>query len=134
MGAGFLALFAFPFFWLLDTGSVPLIWLAIILVNVVGVYGMFAPQGALLAELFDTRVRYSGIAVSREVSAPFAGGIAPFVATALLAWSGGEPWPIALYAIVLALITFVSVYLTPETYHERAAEDDREVAIQRELA
>jgi MHS family shikimate/dehydroshikimate transporter-like MFS transporter len=114
-GSAFLALFAFPFFWLLNTKETGLIWLAIILANAVGVYAMFSPQAAYFAELFDTRVRYSGIAIAREVSAPFAGGIAPFIATALLQRTGTY-WPIALYMIGLALITVVAILLGPETY------------------
>ena len=80
-----------------------------------GIYAKFSPQAAYFAELFDTRVRYSGIALARELSAPLAGGIAPFVATALLS-STGAYWPVAVYMIILALITVVSVYLGPETY------------------
>src|SRR5215213_1169462 len=121
-GSAFLLLFAFPFFWLLNTESVVLIWLAIVLANTVGVYAMFSPQAAYFAELFDTRVRYSGLAISREVSAPFAGGIAPFIATGLLAWSGSY-WPVALYMIGLALITVVAVYLGPETYQRDISVD-----------
>jgi MFS family permease len=89
-----------------------LIWLAIVLANSVGVYSMFSPQAAYFAELFDTRVRYSGLALAREVSAPFAGGIAPFVATYLLSRTGTY-WPIALYMIVLALISLVAWPLGP---------------------
>jgi hypothetical protein len=122
MGSAFLALFAFPFFWLLNTEVTGLIWLAIVLANTVGVYAMFSPQAAYFAELFDTRVRYSGLAISREVSAPFAGGIAPFIATGLLAWSGSY-WPVALYMIGLALITVVAVYLGPETYQRDISVD-----------
>jgi MFS family permease len=99
-----------------------LIWLAIVLANAVGVYAMFSPQAAYFVELFDTRVRYSGLAISREVSAPFAGGIAPFIATGLLAWSGSY-WPVALYMIALALITVVAVYLGPETYQRDISVD-----------
>ncbi len=113
--AAFVALFAFPYFWLLDTEVPVLIWLAIILSYAVGTYGMLSPQSSFFPELFDARYRYSGMALSRELSAPVAGGVAPFIATALLAWSGGEPWPIALYLILLCLITLVSVYLAPET-------------------
>jgi metabolite-proton symporter len=116
MGAAiFMALYAFPYFWLLDTRVPVLIWLAIILSYAVGTYGMLAPQSAFFPELFNARYRYSGVALARELSAPVAGGVAPFIATALLAWSGGESWPIALYLILLALITIVSVYLAPET-------------------
>jgi metabolite-proton symporter len=120
-------LFAFPFFWLVDTKSTVLIWLALVLSISGTQYAMFAPQAAFLCELFSTRVRYSGIAFSREVSAPLAGGIAPFVATALVAWSGGDPWPLALYIVALALITLVSVYLAPERYQSDISEPEEQL-------
>jgi MHS family shikimate/dehydroshikimate transporter-like MFS transporter len=122
-GSAFLALFAFPFFWLLNTETSVLIWLAIVLANSVGVYSMFSPQAAYFAELFDTRVRYSGLALAREVSAPLAGGIAPFIATYLLSRTGTY-WPIALYMIVLALISLVALAFGPETYRRRMSEDE----------
>jgi hypothetical protein len=37
------------------------------------------------------------------------------IATALLGWSGGRPWPVALYMIGMALITYSSVFLAVET-------------------
>lgn len=116
-GSVFMVLFAFPFFWMLNTEATVLIWLAIVLANSVGVYSMFAPQAAYFAELFDTRIRFSGIALSRELSAPFAGGIAPFIATALLVWSGSY-WPIALYMMGLGLISAIALYFGPETYRK----------------
>jgi MHS family shikimate/dehydroshikimate transporter-like MFS transporter len=122
-GSAFLALFAFPFFWLLNTETNVLIWLAIVLANSVGVYAMFSPQAAYFAELFDTRVRYSGLALAREISAPVAGGIAPFIATYLLSRTGTY-WPIALYMIVLALISLVALAFGPETYQRRISEDE----------
>jgi MHS family shikimate/dehydroshikimate transporter-like MFS transporter len=122
-GSVFLLLFAFPFFWLLNTEVPVLIWLAIILANSLGVYAMFSPQAAYFAELFDTRVRYSGIALAREVSAPFAGGLAPFVATFLLSRTGTY-WPIAVYMMVLAVITIVAIALGPETYQREMSEEE----------
>jgi metabolite-proton symporter len=122
-GSAFLALFAFPFFWLLNTETSVLIWLAIVLANSVGVYSMFSPQAAYFAELFDTRVRYSGLALAREVSAPLAGGIAPFIATYLLSRTGTY-WPIALYMILLSLISLVALAFGPETYRRRMSEDE----------
>ncbi len=124
-GSAFLALFAFPFFWLLNTEVSVLIWLAIVLANSFGIYAMFSPQAAYFSELFDTRVRFSGIALAREISAPLAGGIAPFVATGLLL-STGSYWPIAVYMIALALITVVAVALGPETYGREMTSEEVE--------
>lgn len=119
----FCALFAFPFFWLLDTRSTPLIWLALILANGVGVGGMFGPQAAYFAELFGPRTRFSGFAFARELGSILAGGPAPFVATALVAGMGGQPWGVAGYIIVLALITAAAVYAGPETFRSDIAAD-----------
>jgi metabolite-proton symporter len=113
-GALFLGLFAFPFFWLVDSGVPVLIWLALTL-GLMATAAMYGPQAAFFSELFGTNVRYSGASLGSQLAAPLAGGLAPFISTALLRWSGGQPWPIALYMIGMVLITFVSVFLAAET-------------------
>ena len=113
-GALSLGLFAFPFFWLVDSGVPALIWLALVL-GLTAVAAMYGPQAAFFAELFGTNVRYSGASLGSQLAAPFAGGLAPLIATALLGWSGGRPWPVALYMIGMVLITFCSVFLAAET-------------------
>lgn len=122
-GAGFLVLLVFPFFWLLDTEVAVLVWLAIVLGFAVGNGAMFATQPAFFSELFGTSVRYSGVFLGYEVSAVFAGSLAPFIATVLIAWSGGNPWPVALYIMVLALISLISVYLATETFRGELTEE-----------
>ena len=122
-GAAFLVLLSFPFFWLLDTRVVVLIWLAIVLGYAVGNGAMFATQPAFFSELFGTNVRYSGVSLGYQLSAAFAGGLAPFIATALLAWAGGNPWPVSIYVAALALISLVSVYLAAETFRGEISEE-----------
>ncbi len=119
-GATFGLLFAFPLFWMLDTGDTLLVWLAFTLGIAVCVNSMFAPQGAYFTELFDPRVRYSGFVAAREMSAVLVAGPAPLVAAALLAWTGGEPWSISAYLALLSLITLVAAYLAPETLRKEA--------------
>lgn len=123
-GAAFVALFAFPYFWLLDTESSVLIWLAMVLIYSVGSMAMFGAQAAYFTELFDTRVRYSGFVLSREVPSLFVGGTAPLIATALLGWASGEPWPIAIYIVTMGLITLVALYFGPETYQRDFPEEE----------
>jgi metabolite-proton symporter len=115
-GALFSALFAFPFFMLIGTQSQPLIYIALILGISIGVAAMFGPQAAYFAELFGARLRYSGFAFARELGSILAGGPAPFVAAWLMFHSGGQPWLVAGYFVLLSLITAVAVYLGPETY------------------
>ena len=113
-GAAFLAAFAFPFFWLVDAGSAAGVWLGIA-VGMVGHAAMYGPQAAFLAELFGTRVRYTGASLGYQLAAPLSGGVAPLVATALLGWSGGDPWPVAVYLVGMAAVTIVAVLLAAET-------------------
>ena len=112
----FSAAFAFPFFLMVNTGSTPLIWLALILAISIGVSGMFGPQAAYFAEMFGAKLRYSGFASARELGSLLAGGPAPFVASLLLASAGGQPWGVAGYMVVLALLTSIAIYFGPETY------------------
>ncbi len=121
-GAWFLAFFAFPFFWLVETKQVELVWLAIIL-GMVGHAAMYGPQAAFFSELFGTNVRYSGASIGYQLASPFAGGMAPLIATALLEWSGDRSWPVAVYLIAMAVITLISVYLAAETF-QQGLEDD----------
>jgi len=114
-GALGLAVYALPFFWLVDLGSGWSITLAIVLGMIVHA-AMYAPQAAFFSELFGTDVRYTGASIGYQMASPLAGGLAPLIATALLQWSGGEPWPVAVYMIVLAAITLVSVWLAAETH------------------
>jgi MHS family shikimate/dehydroshikimate transporter-like MFS transporter len=127
MGAAlFSAFFAFPFFWLVDTESTPLIWLALVLAIAVGGGGMFGPQAAYFTELFGPRLRYSGFAFARELGSVLAGGPAPFLSALLVVWMGGRPWGVALYVIVLSLITVLAVFIGPETYRNDIKAEDTE--------
>jgi metabolite-proton symporter len=114
-GAVFLAAFAFPFFWLVDTGTVAGVWAGMV-IGMVGHAAMYGPQAAFLSELFGTRVRYTGASLGYQLAAPLSGGVAPLIATSLLAWSGGEPWPVGIYLIGLAAVTIVSVLIAVETH------------------
>ena len=90
-GACVTALFAYPLFWLLDTGSTSLVWLALVVALVFAHSPMYGPQAAFLSELFDTRVRYSGASLGCQLSSVIAGGLSPFIATALLPYGRGGP-------------------------------------------
>jgi MHS family shikimate/dehydroshikimate transporter-like MFS transporter len=115
-GSVFLLLFSFPFFWLLNTGTTVLIWLAIVLAVNLGHDSMYGPQAAYFAELFGTRVRYSGASIGYQLASVFAGGLAFPVSTYLIATYSYRA--IAIYMALMALITVISVLLASETYRE----------------
>ncbi|MCA9052338.1 MAG: MHS family MFS transporter [Planctomycetaceae bacterium] len=114
-GVLFIGAFSFPFFWLVQTQVVGLVWLAIVM-GMIGHAAMYGPQAAFFSELFGTNVRYSGASIGYQLASPFAGGLAPLIATALLEWSQGATWPVACYLIMTAVVTLVSVLLAAETF------------------
>ena len=73
----------------------------------------FGPMGALLPELFPTNVRYTGSAISYNVSSILGAAVAPFIATWLAATYG--PGYVGIYLLSMAILTFVSCRLIPET-------------------
>ncbi len=112
-GAIFLAAFAFPFFSLVELGTVAVG--GAICLGLIGHAAMYGPQAAFMSELFGTRVRYTGASLGYQLASPLSGGIAPLVAGGLLTWSGGEPWPVAVYLISMSLVTSIAVLLATET-------------------
>ena len=115
-GALFTALFAMPFFLLVNTQTPGLITLALVLAVAVGHAAMYGPQAAFFSELFGTRVRYSGVSLGYQLASPFAGGLAPIIAAVLIKWSGGNPWPVAVYLIITCLITLTAIRFARETF------------------
>lgn len=114
IGALGLVVIAFPFFWLIDTKVPALIWLAFLLGNAICHGAMIGTQPSLMGELFSTEVRYSGMALGHEVASVFAGGLAPMLATALLAHYHAA-WPVALMMMGMGFITVIALAFTRET-------------------
>lgn len=113
-GAIFMCVFAFPFFWLLNTKNYGLISIAIILPLVIGHAAMHGTQAAFIAEQFKANVRYSGAAIAYHLSSALAGGLAPLIATWLVSTTG-QSWPVSIYMILLGIITIVSLVIAKET-------------------
>lgn len=122
-GAAFLGLWIFPFFWLLDTKSASLIILAVIVGLSIGHAAVYGTQASFYAELFGTRVRYSGASLGYQLAGIFGGALAPIIATALYAATGG-PGLIGVYVAVLCLLSIVCVYLADETFRRDIYEDE----------
>lgn len=112
---GFLALFAFPAFMLMNTGNLVLICLVIVVGFMIASQGTVGVQAAYFPELFGSRYRYAGVALGREFSSVFGGGLAPFICAALITWAAGSWWPVAIYMVVIMAITFCVTLFAPET-------------------
>ncbi|KAA9153815.1 MHS family MFS transporter [Amycolatopsis acidicola] len=111
--AGVLALVLF--FVAADSGSKLGVVLAIVFGVNVAHDAMYGPQAAWFGELFEARVRYSGVSLGYQVGAVLSGGFAPLIAAALLVAGGGSPWLIVIYFAVLAVLTFASALFAKET-------------------
>lgn len=110
VGAGAWGFFAFP---MMNSGQYLLIMSSIILGLMIHAL-MYAPQPALMAEMFPTRMRYSGVSLGYQVTAIFAGSLAPIVAVKLLEIYDSAV-PIAIYLAGAAVITLVALAFARET-------------------
>jgi MFS transporter, MHS family, shikimate and dehydroshikimate transport protein len=120
-GAALLGIWSFPLFWLINTGSVPLIIISLCLAQVfLGM--MYGPQAALFAEMFSARVRYSGASIGYQGASVFAGGLAPIIMVWLLDKTGTS-LSVSFYVFAMSAITFISVYLITETYEDELTRD-----------
>jgi MHS family shikimate/dehydroshikimate transporter-like MFS transporter len=103
--------------------SMPWIWLAIIVPFGIVYPALYGPQAALFSELFDTRVRYSGVSFVYHFSGIFSSGLTPLIMSWLLLKGGGQPWMICIYVAIVSLISTVSVFLMKEGSKRDIAQD-----------
>ncbi|HEX7735404.1 MAG TPA: MFS transporter [Ktedonobacteraceae bacterium] len=115
-GVLLMSLFAFPYFFLLNTRQPILVMLALAL-SLGGCHAcLYGPQAALIAERFPTRLRYTAATLAYQLASIIAGGPAPIIATYLLnRYPASVAWIfIAAYIIVMALISLLAVSLLKE--------------------
>ena len=86
---------------------------------------VYGPEAALFSELFDTRVRYTGISFVYQFSGIFASGLTPIIATALLPLGGNKPWLICIYVLVVSVISALSVYAMTDRYQSDISADQK---------
>ncbi|SUD69752.1 major facilitator superfamily protein [Pseudomonas putida] len=107
-------IFAYPIFWLVDSGNTLNVYLALILCLPVLHAATYGPLASFVTEQFDTHLRYTGSAIGYHGGGMIHSGPVPFIATTLVAWSGGS-WPLALYIMFGGLLTFIAVSFARET-------------------
>jgi len=112
---GLLVVLSCLFFWLVDTGAPMMLWLAMSSWTFAcgAFYGI---TGIFLADLFDTRVRYSGVSFSYQMAAMLVGAPAPIIAAALVHRAGGASWPVAIFLVANAFISFIAVCFSAGRY------------------
>lgn len=117
IGVTGLLVMAFPFFWLLSTGSYGAIMLAMFLGLPFCHGAMIGTQPCIMSDLFPVRVRYSGLALGHEVGSIFSGGLGPMLAVALLI-EFDAAWPVSILLVVYALLAWVALRSLPSQHEE----------------
>lgn len=115
------AAWAFPYFGLVNTASLPLIFVAVA-VGFAFQCITYGPIASFLGELFAPGVRYSGASLAYQLSAIIVSGGTPFLMTALIAKTGSTV-PVAGYITAMGLITFASAWFLPETNPAEVRDD-----------
>jgi MFS family permease len=123
-GAALEGIWVFVLFPLIETRSFVCIMIAVVIGQLLNAM-MYGPQAALFAELFTTRVRYSGASLGYQLGAVFGGALAPIIATTILARYHSSVG-ISAYVAVACAVSLVSVALLKETYR---VELHKEVAL-----
>ena len=121
------AIFAFPYFGLLNTKEAGLVLLAIV-VSLIVHDMQYGPQAALIAESFGTNLRYSGAGIGYQLASVIAGGPAPLIAAAILSHTGSSTW-ISLYIIGCCAFAFVALLLMPRR-RESAPITEQDAAVE----
>ncbi|WP_033289757.1 MFS transporter [Amycolatopsis jejuensis] len=120
-GSGMLAVFSFGFWPMLNTKSSVVILAAFIIGLGLMHTTMYGPQGAFFAEVFSTGLRYSGVSLGVQLGSVLGGAFAPLIATSLYAATGSSV-SVAAYMAGVCVITFVAVFLMPETHRKNINE------------
>ena len=112
IGAVSVGLFAFPYFWLLDT-RVPALVMAAAILSLVAHVATHGPQPSLIAETFTGRFRYTGASLGYHLASIVSGGPAPLIATWLLARFHSST-PIALMIVFYATVSTIALLFLPD--------------------
>jgi len=121
-GIATIGVFSFVYFALLNT-AIPWVIFFAIVVSFIPHDMAYGPQAALIAECFPARLRYSGSSLGFHLASIVAGGPAPLIATALLAWTGSG-YAIALYILLSAVISVAATVPLPD-YTNRDISEER---------
>ncbi|GHO83994.1 MFS transporter [Dictyobacter formicarum] len=126
IGTVLMALFAFPFFLLLQTKNPVAVVFSMAFAIGICHASVYGPQAAFISEHFGTKLRYSGASLGYQLASLTAGGPAPIIATLLVAQYHSYV-PLALYIILMAIISFLSAVALKEYANKDAQLDHDEV-------
>jgi metabolite-proton symporter len=102
--------FAFP---MMNSGNYAVVTASVTIGLVIHAV-MYSPQPAIMAEMFPTRMRYSGVSLGYQVTSIVAGSLAPIIAVKLLEVYDSSV-PIAVYLAAACGVSLVAAWFTRET-------------------
>ena len=121
IGLVIMCLFAAPFFAMLGTRDPVTVWWAMVLGVGVVFPILYAPESQLFASQFPAEIRYSGISLSVQIAGVIGGGIAPIIATALLAMGDGRPKYVVAYMVAMGIVAlFCTLLMRPHAASQPA--------------
>jgi MFS transporter, MHS family, shikimate and dehydroshikimate transport protein len=103
---------AYPIFWMVQQGSTPLLYLAMIIGMPIVQAAIYGPSAAFISEMFATKYRYTGSSVGYQLASTLGGGFSPLIA-ATLAATGGFP-PVTWYIMATFAVSLFIVWLAKE--------------------
>jgi len=121
-GAVFVMIYGFLFFKLVETRDPMYIVLAYVGGIALSQASTYGVQSTWFAELFGTRVRYTGASLPYQIAGIITSGPAPLISAWLFA-TYRTTTPIAIYIAVTGLISLVSAYFLAETFKANLDED-----------
>jgi MFS family permease len=116
IGCWAMVVWPFAYFALLDTRTLPLVFLAIVVGEVIH-DAQYGPQAAVIAEAFPSAVRYSGASLGYQLASITAGGPAPFVALWLFDRFGTST-AVAWYMSLSAVVSLIALAYLPSRVHD----------------
>ena len=116
IGAAAMLLFAFPYYWMLNTGLPAVVVIAVMMS--LAIHDMqYGPQAAFISESFPPHLRYSGSSLGYQLASITSGGPAPLIATYLY-HEYGTSTAVSCYIAVIAAISLISTILLRDRSRE----------------
>jgi len=113
------AALTWPIFLLVNQGTIGGLILALVLALPLVQAMMGGPVNTWMGEKFAADVRYSGIAVTFQLASTLGSGLAPMIASGLLAMRGGaDPVLVAVFFGGLCLVSAVAYYFSAERFDQ----------------
>lgn len=112
-----LAIWCVPMWMLVDTGSIAMFYVAVIVTGAL-LGPTYGPMCALFAEMFPVKVRLSGVSIGYAIGSIIGGAFAPMIAE-ILYTTFNTSMAIATYSVAISLISLIGVLMVPKGIQDK---------------